>query len=95
MYCLGCYNHFIVRAYPRLSITKGRKVIRSNPKWLSKIGDIQRADTEVDTGKAKGNDKGRKERNSPMNPNRHGQGLDTGCGGCGLWECRSAKVDKG
>jgi hypothetical protein len=52
-------------------------------------------DTEVDTGKAKGNDKGRKERNSLMNPNRCGQGLDTGCRGCRLWKCRSAKVDKG
>jgi hypothetical protein len=48
----------------------------------------------VDTGKAKGNDKGMKERNSPMNPNRHGQRLDTGCGGSGLWKCGSAKVDK-
>jgi hypothetical protein len=56
---------------------------------------MQRVDTEVDTGKAKGNDKGRKERNSPTNPNRHGQGLDTGCRGCGLWKCRSTKSDKG
>jgi hypothetical protein len=31
---LGRYNCFIVQAYLRLSIAKGRKVIRSNLKWL-------------------------------------------------------------
>jgi hypothetical protein len=56
---------------------------------------MRRVDTEVDTGKAEGNDKGRKERNSPTNLNRHGQGLDTGCGGCRLWKCGSTKADKG
>jgi hypothetical protein len=52
-------------------------------------------DTEVDTGKAKGNDKGRKERNSLMNPNRHRQRLDKGHRESGLWKCGSVKVDKG
>jgi hypothetical protein len=56
---------------------------------------MRRVDTEVDTGKAEGNDKERKERNSLTNPNRHGQGLDIGYGGCGLWKCGSTKVDKG
>jgi hypothetical protein len=44
-------------------------------------------DTEVDTGKAKGNDKGRKERNSPMNPNRHEQGL-----GQRMWKIQAVEM---
>jgi hypothetical protein len=57
MYCLGRYKRFIVRAYPRLSIAKGRTVIRSNLKWLREIRDIRIADNEVGKGVAKGNDK--------------------------------------
>jgi hypothetical protein len=48
---------FIVWAYSRLSITKGRRVIRSNPKWLREIRDIRISDNEVGIGIAKGNDK--------------------------------------
>jgi hypothetical protein len=95
MYSLGRYNCFIVRAYLRLSITKERKIIKSNLKRLSEIWNTQIVASKVDTCKAKGNDEGRMKRNSPTNQNRHEQGLDKGCRESGLCKCGSAKADKG
>jgi hypothetical protein len=41
MYCLGRYNHFIVQAYPRLSIAKGRKISKVIQSGYAKSGTCQ------------------------------------------------------
>jgi hypothetical protein len=79
---------------PGIPETVNHKRKKGNLKWLSKIQGIKVVDIEVNMGKARGNNEGRKERNSPTNLNRHRQGLDIGCRESGLWKCRSMKADK-